>query len=686
MQAYSKPLIELQVAATRFVRDRSLRLLHVIADASVHEAVVEILAAQEYRTTNRSPFVILQEPHKRADPGWERRVITARGQHELRRTQMAEHGEALDELPAAPEPNGLVGLAEQLGQLLLVRPEGTVGLVVVLAPSYVEAPERWQQALGVLLSLKGLDAARFVIVDRERSSLGGLVSRHEARAMTVTCRVEGESPKAIVAGALDDEILGFDGPVGARPKGVIPPRRIHDPPARPPEPAALQQLEVSRTALLASVAIEEGRMPDAVAHQRRARDVSMEAGRVEQAVMMELVLGGYLLTADAVAQAEESYLRASATAEAAALPDKAAMARLALGSSRLVRGDRTGALVEFARAATLAEQGGHDALALHACRLTGDVARELRMDAQAIAFWAKAIEIAERDPATAPLTSAGLVALQLAVLCRERGQHAEAEAFLNKADALIRLEPERLQREPEVEPTGDAPPADETPPVDPVLPVDEPPRATEATPHAMPSGAAATRPAIEYTEGPPAETAFENVPLRAPMPPPEGTARLTWADIAAFHGESPSVVESSGTEHIHRWSSIEQDALRSTTSEIIGHETTALLSQDELAALRGEVDLPPARIEQTERLDPAALAHLRGEPAAEAPARSSSEAPAISTAPATADPVVPAALGRVLPPIPGQGTELYTKEMIRALRTAWAKRTGDDPKPGGEER
>lgn len=610
MQAYSQPLIELHMAATRFVRDRSLRLLHVIADGPLHEAAVEILAAQEYRTFNRSPFVILQEPHKRGDPGWERRALTARRQHELRRTQMAERGEALGELPAAPEPQGLVGLAEQLGQLLLVRPEGTEGLVVLLAPSYVEAPDRWQQAIGVLLSLKGLDAARFVIVDRERSSIGGLVSRHEARAMSVTCRVQGESPKAILAEALDDEILRFDGPVGARPKGVIPPRRRDDPPARPPDPAALQQLEVSRSALLASVAIEEGRMPDAIAHQRRARDVSMEAGRVEQAVMMELVLGGYLLTTGAVAHAEESYARASATAEAAALPDKAAMARLALGSSRLVRNDRTGALVEYARAAMLAEQSGHDALALHACRLTGDVARKLHMDAQAIAFWAKAIEIAERDPATAPLTSAGLVALQLAVLCRERGQHAEAEAFLNKADALVRVEAERLQPEPQVEPLGEAPPADQAPPAGPTI---------------------------------------EDVPSHAPMPPPEATARLPWADIEAFHREEPSGGESTGTERIHRWSSTEQDALRRTTTQIIARETTALLSQDELAALRGEVDLPPARIEQTERLEPVERQ-------------------------------------RSPPMITAGGTEIYTKESIHALRTAWVERDADESDPDREER
>lgn len=622
MQAYSQPLIKLQVEATRFIRDRSIRLLHVIADVRLHEAAVEILAALEYRAVNRSPFVILQEPHERNDPGWERRVLTARQQHEHRRTQMAERGERLGQLPAPPATQGLVGLAEQLGQLLHVRPDDTDGLVVVLAPSYVEMPKTWQQALGMLLSLRGLAEVRFVIVDRERSSLGPLAARYEEQMLSVACRVEGESPTAILAEALDPSILSFDGPLGARPKGVLPPRRLNDPPPEAADPQAIRTLDTSRSALLASVAVQEGRMPDAIAHQRRARDASMDAGQIEQGVMMELVLGGYLLTAGAVAQAERSYERAGVGAEAAALTDKAAMARLALGSSQLVRNDRTGALVEYAQAASLAEQSGHAALALHACRLTGDVARTLRMDAQAIAFWAKAIEIAERDPATAPLTSAGLVALQLALLCRERGQHEQATVFLSKADVLVRLEPEPLQPSTEVVP-----------------------RAQE----------------VLQQEAAPS--------LHAPPATIEGTEQLTWADIAAFH-DAPApprrqddavAADPVAAEQLREWSTIEQDTLRSTTTQLLGIESTTLLSQAELAALRGDVDLPPARVasdteEATLRLDPEQLQRLRGQPAA-------------------------------APVVTGEGTELYTPDMIRALKAAWAEAdASDDPEPGGEER
>jgi tetratricopeptide (TPR) repeat protein len=685
MQAYSQPLVKLHMEASRFIRERSLRLLHVVADAVLHEAAVEILAALEYRGDNRSPFVILQEPHKRSDPGWERRALTARRQHERRGMQMAEHGEVLGELPEPPASKGLVGLAEQLGQLLLVRPIDTEGLVVLLSPSYVEAPETWQQAIGVLLSIQGLAAARLVILDRDRSSLGGLVARHEGRALFVACRVEGESPKAVLADTLDEEILSFEGPVGARPKGVIPPRRRNDPPARAPTPEAVRQLAVSRSVLLASVAVEEGRMPDAIAHQRRARDASMDAGRVEQGVMMELVLGGYLLTAGAVAQAEQSYARAAAVAEAAELPDKAAMARLALGSSRLVRNDRTGALVEYAQASTLAERGGHDALALHACRLTGDVARELRMDAQAIAFWAKALEIAERDPPTAPLTSAGLVALQLAVLCRERGQYDEADVFLNKADALVRIEPERLARAKAEDVQQEALRTHVAPGE--LLP------AHEAPARPLPTEGADPRPsAAESSDVAPTELGREESLPRERPSSIEGTALLTWADIAAFHREPPAPTNDQQTsiERIHHWSSVEQDTLRHTTTEIIGRETTALLSQEELAALRGEIALRPAQVaptvERTVRLDPAELRRLRGE--TDAPAVPSSyDAPAVPSSSAPALPIASTAPAAVLPMITGEGTELYTHEMIRALRAAWTKRSADEgSEPGGEER
>jgi tetratricopeptide (TPR) repeat protein len=604
MQAYSQPLIKLQVEATRFLRDRSLRLLHVVADVVLHDAVVELLAAQELRADNRSPFVILQEPHKQSDPGWDRRALTIRRQHEHRRAEMAEHGEALAELPEPPASKGLVGLAEQLGQLLVARPDDTEGLVVLLAPAYVEAPDTWQQSLGVLLSLAGLAAVRFMIVDRERSTLSALVARHEGRALTTRCRVEGESPKAVLAGALDEELLRFGGPLGARPKGVVPPRRVNDLPEAPPDPSAVLQLAVSRNVLLASVAVDEGRMPDAIAHQRQARDASMQAGRIEQGVMMELVLGGYLLAAGASAQAQESYRRAATVAEDAELPDKAAMARLALGSSQLIRHDRTSALVQYAQASTIAERAGHDALALHACRLTGDVAHELHMDAQAIAFWAKAIEIAERDPPTAPLSSAWLAALNLALLCRERGQREQAEVFLAKANALRRLDPERLQL---------------------------------------------------AAEPPPAEP-----PPRDPSSSIEATEQLTWADLAALHGEPTTTNEDpTGTELVHHWSPVEQDTLRTTTTAIIGRETTALLSRDEMRALRGEVDLPPAQVstvERTQRLDPAELERLRG------------GAPAPTPTPAPAPPI---------PPASGEGTEIYSQDMIRELRAAWAKREED---------
>lgn len=644
MLAYSQPLLELQAQVSRFLRDRSLRLLHVVTDADLHDAAVDLVAGQELRLDNRSPFVVLLESHAKGDPGWDRRTYTARKQHERRRAEMAENGEALGVLPPVPSAKGLGGFGEQLGQLLLVRPEDTEGLVVVLAPAYVEAGDAWQQALGVLLSLPALAAVRFVVVDRGRSTISGLVTQHEGRALTCRCQVQGESPKAVLASALNEDLLRVSGPIGARPKGVIPPRRPGDPPAVAPDPGAVQQLEVSRNVLLASVAMDEGRVSDAIAHQRQARDASFNAERIEQGVMLELILGGYLSAARAGDEAEQSYQRAAATAEGAGLLDKAAVAHLALGSSRLTRRDRPGALVAYAWASTLAERAGQGALALQACQLTGNVARELRMDAQAIAFWAKALEIAERDPKTAPLTGAGLVALELARLCRERGQHQHVAQLLAKAEQLAGLDPGQLLEAPAPAPT----------PLPAAAPAAAPSAVSEAEPAEVPHVVRETAPGITV------EPASVTLPLASPpersAPAIEGTEQLTWAEIAALHWPTQSlvVVPEAQTEPAppYHWSEAEQATLRAATSEIITEDTTALLSQAELRALRGEADLPPAQVppaaESTLRVDPAELERLRR-------------------------PVVVPELPKELPEV-GDETEMLSVEMIRAMQAKWAAR------------
>jgi tetratricopeptide (TPR) repeat protein len=654
MQAYSQPLTRLQTEASRFLRDRSLRLFHVVADTDLHGAVVELLAGQELRLDNRSPFVILEEPHTKADPGWERRTHTAWRQHERRRIEMAENGEALGELPEPTAAKGLLGLAELLGRLLVVRPEDTEGLVVLLAPERIEAPDAWQESIGTLLSLQGFSEARFIVVDRERCSIPKVMIKHEGCVLTTSCRIEGESPQAVLAGALDEDLLRYPGPIGARPKGMTPPRRVDAPPVAEPDPSAALQLEVTRNVLLGSVAMGEGRVSDGVAYQRRARDVSVEAQRIEQGVMMELVLGGYLGIAGAGDQAEQSYQRAAATAEAAGLLDKAAMAHLALGSSRLTRGDRTGALVAYARASTIAEQAGQDVLALQACHLTGDVARDLRMEPQAITFWARAIEIAERDPATAPMTSAGLAALELALLCRKRGQHHHAAQLLAKAEALSGLEPQRL---PQGEP-GAAPVVAPTP----ARPRDAEPR------EEVPLFAASTG-TLPLAPGPATDT-----PLHPTELVTEGTEELTWAELEALHwGHVPSARSEppAGPEVVHVWSEVEQQTLRMATAAIVSEDTTELLSQEELRAIRGETELPPTMV----------VAEVDRTPHVEQRAAEPAKAPAVPTIP-------PESI------VVDDETELLSIEQIRRLQAHWAERRAvvETPRPtpprgeGEEER
>lgn len=657
MKAFAQPLSKLQVEATRFMRSHELRLMHVVTDRGLHDAVVQLLFAQELRLDNRSPFVIFEQAHGKADPGWDLRAHAAREQHERRRTEMAENGEALGELPNAPQSSGLLSFAERLGQLLVVRPDQTEGLVVLLAPAYVEDQARWQTAIATLLSLDGLATVRWIIIDLGKGTIPGIVSKHERRTLSVRCVADGESPKAVLAEVMNEDLLHWSGPIGARPKGVVPPRRVDSPPPALPDPKASLQLAINRNVLQASVAMDEGRLPDAFRHQREARDLAAKAEMVEQSITMELMLGAYLMAAGAPDKAEETYRRAVLTAKRAELPDKVATAQIAIGSTKLARNDRPGALVAYADASVAAEQAGNPMLALEACRLTGDVANELHMDAQAIAFWSKAVKIGEQDPATAPLTGAGLAALNLALLCQERRQPRQAEMFLAKAHELTGVDPdllkeearkqaeERAQQVLKLEHPVKARPAELGQSPKPTEPSAEPqpaqprsPVQLELQPTQPPSPVSPLDPELlearRGVSGAPAMEATAKLttadlpvePARERRIPKEGsTERLTLSDLQALHWGADPVAPTASThpqsaktqrlQMVHRWSQDEQEKLRDATNKIVGEETTDLLSATELRALRGEVDLPDAKatpgVERTLRVDPRSLQSLR---------------------------------------------------------------------------
>jgi tetratricopeptide (TPR) repeat protein len=605
-------LVELHDQAIRFLRDDGQRLLHVITTATRRGAVLAVLRGLEHGPWTPGPVVVLEAGHGAADPGWTARGELLRRQHGARRAAGAEAGESWPLLgPSPPTEKGLAGFAEQLGQVVDATPGGR-GWVVVLAPVHVKAAPQWSRAIAMLLRGTALGRVRWVVVDVDQPTLvDAVAAEHELRR--VRCMGEGGEGADGLAGMLAG--IGGGTP-GARAAGVTAPPRRGRPPAAADDRDAPQRRELARLLLAAGQAQRAGQAASAVELQRQARDLCAAAGWRDAAVQMELVLGGYLLGAGAGEQAVESARRAVQAAAAQPRAELSAIGQLALGSMLVARGDRPAAMLAYAEAVASAERAGATALVLEACRLTGDAAVLLGMEAQAIAFWSRAVKLAEAEPLHGVLGSAGHCARAMALLCRKRGLQEAAQRHWEAARRLEGIDVEALRAASE--PERATIPASRTKITasrtkitasrveEPASRVEEPatplPRAAAPAPPEEP----AFVPFAPSGPTAPFAGAIAEPPLLAAIE--EGTADLSLEELAAIHwqGMLPgSDASATPPTVIHHWTAAEQDAIRRATEAVMTDDTTSLLTREEIFALHGQAELPPAR-----QASPAATAML----------------------------------------------------------------------------
>ncbi len=376
--------IESLVAAVAgFLRDEGCRVLHVLVDPEMRRAAIDVVMAQEFRPTNASPFVLVEQPHTRADAGWAARTAALRQQHEARRVG---HESTIAALPVAPSGRDDRGtFALQLQQLLQATPEHAEGLVVVLAPTQIEAEAELTGALDLLTGRSDLASIRWIAIEADGDRLRAWIDAKRGRRVDMR-----RSPAAI-----DAEIAALvDDRPAAAPRGVVPPVRP-DVPDRTPDADGLRRREIGRLSLQASLAASRGQGAQAVDAQRRARDLATEAGWTVDAITMEIALGSHLVGAGAMQEAEASFQRAIASANEHAMHDKAVTAGFGLAATRALRGQKHEALVAYADAAIAADKSGSRALVIEANRIAGQTALDLGLRAQASAFLEKAAGLAD---------------------------------------------------------------------------------------------------------------------------------------------------------------------------------------------------------------------------------------------------------------------------------------------------
>lgn len=537
MAGRSTTIEDLVAGLSRFLRDGGGRLLEVLVDPELRRQVVALVMAQEHRPTVRAPFFALEHAHGAQQPGWALRAAALREQHEHRRRTAP----TIPPLPAVPATaDERQGFALQLQQLLDAPPPNTEGLVVVLAPASIDAPAQLRDAVALMLGRRELSAVRWIVIEADGEPVAPLVATLGARAQRIDARLPGAVADAELAAMVDDRP-----PAG--PRGVTPPVRP-DVPVRIPDADGVRRREIGRLSLAAALAASRGRGVEAVAAQRGARDLATEAGWTDDAVTMELALGAHLVGAGATREAEVTFLRAIETAKQHGMDDKATTAGFGLAATRMVRGERHTALVAYADAAVAAERSGNAMLAIEGSRLAGQAALELRMEPQAITFFAKAVGLAAAAPRDAGLTSAGVAARTLAGLCRQRGLHARADELEAQAEQFT-------------EGASPAVASATVPPPVVVAPVVAPPM--------VPTPAAAATPVVPAA-------ALD-----------EGTGLLTLDQIARLHMRGVAS-DPTPPEHGSRsWTHDEISTLQRAVDHSLGEDASRILSRDELAALQG---------------------------------------------------------------------------------------------------
>jgi hypothetical protein len=452
MDALVAPLERVVEAADWFVRTPSLRLLHVTTSAFLRNPVLAHLAAAEVLPHAGGPCFVLETPATSDAGTWDARVEELRlDWDELRASAPAGATvEALPEDEVGAEP--LTRFASVLAACLSRLPEPAHELVVVLAPMWIgdderpsaDAERQWRADLSLLLDAPSLARARFVVVEVDtrhtRPVVEALGDRAESldaspdpAAVADESRARLANIEATPPGATGVALAGGAGPA------VAPPKRAGQP--EPPPASATFDLALMKrlqVAILSAVtSMRDGDAEGAARHQRAAVDLCVAHGLTQQAVVNELVLGGYALAGGGAATAREVFASARDRALAAQLAAQAAQAEMAIAACWAIEGRHHDAALAYSDAGHMAERAGVAAFAIEAFRACGQLMLSVGHEEAAARAFRRALDVADATDARG--TSAVDAARSLSQLCRARGLREQAASL----DAQIALLEER---------------------------------------------------------------------------------------------------------------------------------------------------------------------------------------------------------------------------------------------------
>lgn len=454
MQSVSDPLNLLHEDGSWFARAHELRFWLVRHDQNLRGPVLTLLPKLEFHADNASAWPVLPDPHTRADRGWQRRANRLVEDWQRRVEAFSKVGIEQGHVVAVQSRRGLDAFRAVAAAIGKCTVEPLRGLVVVLAPMIVEEPAALESALTELMGDLELQHCRWVLaLDLDAPPPRVLLDAlGPERSLTTVCRVDQAQQKRDLSAMLDGSDparFGMAGPVG-----VTPLRRVDDPPSLPQEqrdaalrtdgiePVLLDRAPLVRVkALQASIAMSEGRGPEAVQRQREARDLCADLGQPELWVILQVTLASYVSAAGQRGLAKRELRLAIERAAAHGLGRLHAQSLLALGMLHALDREPVEAVRAYTEAAQVAEQAGELILAVESWRTAGQLAAAQGHEQSAASALQRALLLAsEAPPADVKGSSAPEAARQLATIYERRGMGAQAASLHVQADAMERGE------------------------------------------------------------------------------------------------------------------------------------------------------------------------------------------------------------------------------------------------------
>jgi tetratricopeptide (TPR) repeat protein len=384
-----EPLERLADEVRAFVQRPELRALHVAADAHLAAGALQVLLGAEHLADNRSPWLSAEVDTHR-DDAWTRIDAQLVREHETRCAAGAPLVPLPTDVPGAPGPGRC---AARMRQCAASVKEPARGLVVLLLVRGSTVAEPWLSRLGEMLLDPALGTVRVVVL----TSLCPAALAWSDRLTPSICAVHRcELDEAAVTEELAAEVEADARGGGTWPATAKPPPRAGAPEPPPRQPTVEEQLRGHVKRALLGMRREDG--PEAVREQTAARDLCRDAGRLPDAVRMELVLGGYLMRLRQPERAQESFDRA---AKAAGAIDERALEAQARYAEAFVWRERRrteDAIRCYWAGIEAAKRGRHVRLVFDGYWEAGQLLRPLDQTSALVSLWSDAIRTAGEYP------------------------------------------------------------------------------------------------------------------------------------------------------------------------------------------------------------------------------------------------------------------------------------------------